>query len=74
MFTLRSGGGNYPIGDVELLLRLAYYTMLDPDDPHALTPQELRDWTAEETWYGYPMSDVDAYVDDLIVQLEARRA
>lgn len=58
---------------VDLVLRLASFTLAHPEDTGGLTADEVRHLNLPCDSYGYESEAVDDWLDELADQLEKRR-
>lgn len=69
MFPLVSAPASYKPITVDLVLRLASFTLAHPGEPGCLTADEVRHLNLPRGSYGYESEAVDAWLDELAEQL-----
>lgn len=73
MFPLVSAPASYMPVPVDLVLRLASFTLAHPGEPGGLNADEVRHLNLPCGSYGYESEAVDDWLDELADQLEERR-
>lgn len=73
MFPLVSAPASYMPAPVDLVQRLASFTLAHPEDTGGLTADEVRHLNLPCGSYGYESEAVDDWLDELADQLEKRR-
>ena len=74
MFPLVSAPASYMPVPVDLVQRLASFTLAHPGEPGGLTADEIRHLNLPCGSYGYESEAVDAWLDELADQLEQLRS
>lgn len=72
MFPLVSAPASYMPVPVDLVQRLASFTLAHPGEPGGLTADEIRHLNLPCGSYGYESEAVDAWLDELADQLGKR--
>lgn len=72
MFPLVSAPASYMPVPVDLVLRLASFTLAHPEDTGGLTADEVRHLNLPCGSYGYESEAVDAWLDELAEKLGER--
>lgn len=70
IFDIVDRGDAYDVATVTLLTNLAMLTREHPDDPYALTPDELRRMQIPRARHGYSAGQVEEWLDFAIDRME----
>lgn len=73
MTTYQTEEQAYDSSETNLLIRMAYMSIQHPNDPHALTADELRHYTLHMCASGLAVEATDDLLDELANQLENTR-